>query len=367
MGKLSTLLKHRLKQAALRGTRLCGVNALCRCLARRRLTVLCYHSVVSDDVPYHPTRTRVAVTATQFREQLQIARRCFQPVSAEQVLRCLDGQDSLPPRPLLVTFDDGFRNNLTYAALELERQGMPALFHVTTGYIGTSRLLWPYEVEERILQWTQPRLPMPGDRSSIALPTEPGSRAAAAERVQQLCKTLQDDARQAYLDVLRAGGEYRVNGNLRELHEFLTWDEVRELDRRGFAIGSHTVEHPILTRLPRERLQQELRDSKATIERQLGRACHSIAYPNGGPDDVSAEVFDAAAEAGFRFGFTVTGGRNPALMQPLAIDRICIVREMTIDAFHARLSGTAALYRRWVRRTQETQTHIDHDRGSRRR
>ena len=41
------------------------------------------------------------------------------------------------------------------------------------------------------------------------------------------------------------------------------------------------------------------------------------------------------------------GGRNPALMEPLAIDRICIVREMTIDAFHARLSGTAALYHRW--------------------
>jgi peptidoglycan/xylan/chitin deacetylase (PgdA/CDA1 family) len=352
VSKASTSLKHGLKQAVLRGARLCGVNALSRFLARRRLTVLCYHSVVGDSVPYHPTRTRVAVTANQFREQLQVARRCFQPVSVEHILRHLDGADRLPPRPLLVTFDDGFRNNLTYAAPELERQGIPAVFHVTTGYVGTSRLLWPYEVEERVLQWTQPRLPMPGDRSIIPLPTEPVSRAAVAERVQGLCKTLHDDARQAYLEVLRAGGECRVNGNLRELHDFLTWDEVRDLDRRGFAIGSHTVEHPVLTRLPRERCQQELRDSKATIERQLGRACHCIAYPNGGPDDVSTEVFNAAAEAGFRFGFTLKGGRNPALMEPLAIDRICIVREMTIDAFHARLSGTAALYRRWAPQTQ---------------
>ena len=347
---MSTPLKRGVKQAVLRGARLCGVNALSRCLARRRLTALCYHSVVSDSVPYHPTRTRVAVTATQFREQLQVARRCFQPISAEHLLRYLDGQDPLPPRPLLVTFDDGFRNNLTYAAPELERQGIPAVFHVTTGYIGTSRLLWPYEVEERVLQWTHPRLPMPGDRPSIPLPTEPVSRAAVAERVRELCKTLQDEARRAYLDVLRAGGECTVTGNLRELHDFLTWDEVRDLDRRSFAIGSHTVEHPILTRLPRERLQQELRGSKATIERQLGRACHCIAYPNGGPDDVSAEVFNAAAEAGFRFGFTLKGGRSPALLEPLAIDRICVVREMTIDAFHARLSGTAALYQRWDRR-----------------
>ncbi len=251
------------------------------------------------------------------------------------------------PRPLLVTFDDGFRNNLTYAAPELERQGVPAVFHVATGYIGTGRLLWPYEVEERVLQWKQTRLPMPGDRPSIPLPTEPASRAAVAERVEELCKTLQDDVRQAYLETLRLGGECRMNETLHELHDFLTWDEVRNLDRRGFAIGSHTVEHPILARLPREQFQQELRDSKATIERQLDRVCHSIAYPNGGPDDVSAEVFCAAAEAGFRFGLMLAGGRNPPLMEPMAIDRICIVREMTLDAFHARLSGTAALYHRW--------------------
>jgi peptidoglycan/xylan/chitin deacetylase (PgdA/CDA1 family) len=268
----------------------------------------------------------------------------------ESVLRHLDGVDRLPPRPLLVTFDDGFRNNLTRAAPELERQGVPALFHVATGYIGTSRLLWPYEVEERVLQWTQPCLPMPGDRPSVPLPAEPAARAAVADRVRELCKTLADDARQAYLDALRAGGECRVKSCLHELHDFLTWDEVRNLDRRGFSIGSHTVEHPILTRLPRKRLQQELLESKAMIERQVGRACQCIAYPNGGPDDVSDDVFAATAEAGFRCGFVLRGGENRPSMEPLAIDRICVVREMTIDAFHARLSGTVDLYRQWTRR-----------------
>jgi peptidoglycan/xylan/chitin deacetylase (PgdA/CDA1 family) len=339
-------LKHSLKQTVLRGARLCGANALARYLARRRLTVLCYHSVVSDSVPYHSTRTRVAVTATQFREQLLIVSRCFQPVSVEHVVRYLDGKEQLPPRPLLITFDDGFRNNLTYAVPELERQGIPAVFHVTTGHIGTNRLLWPYEIEERVLQCTQPRLPMPGNRSSILLPTDPVARASVAEQVQQICKMMQNDACQAYLDILRTGGECQVEGSLRELHDFLSWDEVRDLDRRGFSIGSHTVEHPILTNLSCERLQQELRDSKTTIELQLGRACLSIAYPNGGPGDFSAAVIHAAEKAGFRLGFTATGGRNPTSIQPLAIDRFCIVREMTIDAFHAHLSGTAALCRR---------------------
>jgi peptidoglycan/xylan/chitin deacetylase (PgdA/CDA1 family) len=165
-----------------------------------------------------------------------------------------------------------------------------------------------------------------------------------AWRVQSLCKTLPDDARRTYLDLLRAGGECHVDDSGHELHDFLSWDEVRELDRRGFAIGSHTVEHPILTKLPHERLRQELRESKAAIERELHRPCDSIAYPNGGPDDVSPEVFGAAAEAGFRVGFTLVGAANSPRIEPLAIDRVCVVRELSNDAFHARLSGVAALY-----------------------
>ena len=78
-----------------------------------------------------------------------------------------------------------------------------------------------------------------------------------------------------------------------------------------------------------------------------GRECQCISYPNGGPGDASAEVLAAAAAAGFRFGFVLTGGHNRPSMDLLAIDRICVVREMTIDAFHARLSGTSAFYHRW--------------------
>lgn len=335
----------------LRGARLFGVNSLTRCLARQRLTVLCYHSVVSDDLPYHPTRTRVAVTVAQFREHLQIARRCFQPVSAEQLQQFFENHNPLPPRPLLITFDDGFRNNLTYAAPELERQAIPAVFHVTTGHIGTNRLLWPYEVEERILQWKGTHFPVPGDRPSVPIPSDEVERMALADQIREHCKTLHIEDREDYLNLLRTGDALQMDSDLHELHDFLTWDEVRDLKRRGFAIGSHTVDHPILARVTPERLQQELRDSKATIENELRCECYSIAYPNGGLEDVSSQVFDAAAAAGFRFGFTLCGRPNRPSLEPLAIDRICIVREMSIDAFHARLSGTAALYHRCVSRT----------------
>ena len=86
--------------------------------------------------------------------------------------RYLDGLDRLPPRPLLVTFDDGYRNNLTYAVPELEEQGIPAIFHVATGYIGATGYFGPTRSRMRVLQWTQPCLPLPGNQPSVEVPEE---------------------------------------------------------------------------------------------------------------------------------------------------------------------------------------------------
>src|SRR5262249_51794776 len=89
-----------------------------------------------------------------------------------------------------------------------------------------------------------------------------------------------------------------------EARAFLSWDEARELAGMGFEIGSHTAEHPILSQISRERVAAELRESKATLERELGRSCCSIAYPNGLPPDVNATVFEEVSAAGYDWAFT---------------------------------------------------------------
>ena len=62
----------------------------------------------------------------------------------------------------------------------------------------------------------------------------------------------------------------------------LTWDDVRTLLDLGHDVGSHTVQHPNLARLSPAETRRELRESRATLEDELGRAVRWLAYPFGG-------------------------------------------------------------------------------------
>jgi peptidoglycan/xylan/chitin deacetylase (PgdA/CDA1 family) len=329
---------HWAKLRGLATARVLGVHRALHRAGRHRLLVLCYHSVVEDARRWDGYRARLAVGLAEFRQQLEFILRHFHPIAADDLLGFLAGRQPLPPHPVLITFDDGLRNNLTHAAPLLERLGVPALVFVTSGLIGGRELLWTHELDERILQWPGDRCPLPAQLPAVRLPAGP-ARWRVAAQVGAVCKRMPDEARRAYLAALRAQSTVCISDSLRELYELLSWDEVRGLQARGFAIGAHTVDHPILTRLAPAALAQQLAQSKQTIEAQLQTACPWVAYPNGGPADCSVEVFRAAAAAGYRAGFVLSPRRNVARPDALGVRRLCVMGGMPRESFRARVCG----------------------------
>lgn len=326
-----------------------SLNAVLRRRFRRHLVVLCYHGIVAGNNSVDPGRRVGAVTTDEFREHLATIVRYYTPVSAVDVMEAVHGSGTLPDYAILLTFDDGLRNNFVNAAPILEQFGLPALFCVTTSMVDTGCLLWTHELYERILSWNHAVLPMPDNLTETRVPGTFECRTMLASRIRELCKRIPDAARCAYLERLRGGAELSMPDACRELYEVMTWDEVRELVSRGFEVGSHTVSHPILTRLSRQQVARELAESKARIEDVVGRACFSIAYPNGGRADVSASVVGDASKAGYVLGFTLSGRltRSGASVSALEIGRVCIVPGLTRNAFRARLSGLSGLLRRF--------------------
>jgi peptidoglycan/xylan/chitin deacetylase (PgdA/CDA1 family) len=82
----------------------------------------------------------------------------------------------------------------------------------------------------------------------------------------------------------------------------LTWEDAERLVEAGWEVGSHTVRHPLLTRLDDERIDEELRASRAAIAARLG-SCTSLSYPYGIADP---RVAAAARRAGYDTGCTLT-------------------------------------------------------------
>src|SRR5258708_7077674 len=122
-----------------------GVNALLRRYNWSRLLILCYHGVVPDECCTSPLVYGNSIGTSDFLLQMSYVGRLLQPIHPSQIGEWLEGHLNLR-NPVLITLDDGYRNNWTHAAPILLRLGIPALITVCTGLIGQSRILWPDEI-----------------------------------------------------------------------------------------------------------------------------------------------------------------------------------------------------------------------------
>lgn len=105
----------------------------------------------------------------------------------------------------------------------------------------------------------------------------------------------------------------------------LTWAEVRELNNHGILFGSHTVTHPQLRELSVPAINEEITNSKATIEEKLGAAVDSFAYPYAFPQtdsDFTKILRDSLSRAGYQNGVCTIVGRANRNSEPLFLERL---------------------------------------------
>lgn len=301
------------------------------------MLVLLYHGVLAQS---RADRWSYGnwVDADSFRLQLRWLKQHSVPSDLRGLRRWYRGEWKERKPPVLVTFDDGYRNNLAIAAPILREEGVPALFFLTTGLLGTRRVLWNDEVRVRVLHWPEPEIPMPLG-GLTALLSEDLARQELSDKVNQACKRLTEERFAEYLQLLRAKTPAIEVMDDPEARAFLSWDEARELAAMGFEIGSHTVEHPILSQMSRARVVAELRESKAAIEREIGQPCSAIAYPNGSVRDVNETVFEEVRAAGYDWAFMTTPVWQKAGEDPHRIPRIACPGHTDLATFKFYASG----------------------------
>ena len=340
-----TYLRRLVKESVASAALYLGANMAFRACLHRRLLILCYHGVVEDAQAQNPVKNRNAIGITEFKRQMIELKRLFVPIRASDLRDWQKGNALMPNNAALVTFDDGYRNNLTRAAPVLRSLGIPALINISVGYIGQQRILWPDEIYRRVAFWPHRFIPLPAGRGQKPIPVALSERLALAGYLRESCKRLSQEQLTCYLTELR---EAKVPECNNEVFGFLSWEEVRTLKQMGFEIGSHTVNHPILTKLRWEELDRELTNSKRSIEDQTECECSYFAYPNGGPDDVLPEVVERIRSAGYSFAFTVMNRRASADDDPLLLDRVYIPGGISMADFRSRISGFHGVLKRVV-------------------
>jgi len=265
---------------------------------RGNLSVLFFHRVVATRDPLSPDEP----TCAEFDQLLDWLQRQFNVISlAEGVARLANG--SLPPAAAAITFDDGYRDNLTLAAPILQRRNLPATLFVATDFIDGGIMFNDMVIEAIRLT---PRSSL--DLSELGLPVfkldDWMQRRATVNGILRSIKHLDPTERQEVAKSIVARCDTVLPHDL-----MLTNQELRQISLLGFDIGAHTHTHPILAKLDDDAARVEISRGRAWLENTLDRRVGLFAYPNGKyGQDFDMRHRNMAQACGFDAAFSTEPG-----------------------------------------------------------
>jgi peptidoglycan/xylan/chitin deacetylase (PgdA/CDA1 family) len=306
------------------------------------LTVLTYHRVAASDAASELDAGVVDVTPDLLERQLRFLRRWFHPIDMGDLLAFVRARRSLPKNPVLVTFDDGYRDNHDVALPILERHGVRATFFVATDYVERRRPFWWDRVAMVIKRSPHDHIEIDYPEP-VRLPLESAqSREAAIMRIVRIVKDRAGLDLDRFVDGLeRASGVVLGWDEERRVADqtVMTWTHVAALHRAGMNVQSHTCTHRVLQTLDAEQLAHELRGSRRLLEEVLAEPVRAIAYPVGKRVITAPHIKRAVRDAGYELGFSNgTGINRLSALDPLDARRVSLEISLGDGFFRAMLA-----------------------------
>jgi peptidoglycan/xylan/chitin deacetylase (PgdA/CDA1 family) len=209
--------------------------------------------------------------------QLRYLMRHFKVVPLETLVNRLANDGRPNANEIVLTFDDGLRNNLTVVYPILRELQAPATFFVCPALIKDGAWLWNHEMRCRLQTLSAPALAEM--RMRLLAP------GTSVDGIVEWMKTLRLPRRQQCEALVRqATPDFRPTPKQQADFDMMNWDELLSLDPRLITVGSHTMTHPILPTLSDQEIELELLDSRHCLEQRLQRPVDFFCYPNGSYD-----------------------------------------------------------------------------------
>jgi peptidoglycan/xylan/chitin deacetylase (PgdA/CDA1 family) len=221
---------------------------------------------------------------------------------------------------VVLSFDDGYADNLHHLLPALRARQFPATVFVTSGPIGTRERLWFSEVRRCIRETTAPSVQAGFLSEPLPLGT-PQQRELAAEAVVAHMKA--SVARPAEATAALREALDVPASPCDDAERMLTREELARLAADPLVtIGAHTVTHPVLARLSEEDAVREIEDSRVALAEIIGYEPAFLAYPNGQPGDFTPAIAGHLRSANWRGALTTVDEAARAGCDAFTIPRI---------------------------------------------
>lgn len=309
---------------------------------RGKTTTLMYHRLINHAKEICPLHYNLClcVTTEQFNQQIRYISENYHCLDMDSFYQGLHN-NNLPNNSILVTFDDGYRDNITLGLPILKKYNVPATIFVSTDFVERRGLMWWYEQEEIIHRYDKLAFEFENRAFSWSLRNRTEKEQALNDLYEIFVRMDLPRQRKFMKKCCEA-----VNYHFDYDDLILSWEEIEKFDNEPLiTFAAHTLGHPVLSQTSEIDLTNELYQSKTILEDHLNHPVNYFAYPYGEKLHASQREFEAAKKVGFKCAFTTRWGHIHRQHKDYAhcLPRMAIDYQDTMSEFIFKLSGSLVM------------------------
>jgi peptidoglycan/xylan/chitin deacetylase (PgdA/CDA1 family) len=302
--------------------------------ATRTRLIISYYHLVSDDDVIHVKHLYPYKNIRQFEGDLDFLLKKYTPVGLQEILNCIMIDRLLPEKAFLLTFDDGFREMCDVVAPILLRKGIPAIFFINSGFLDNKSLGYQHKASV-LIEHLQHNITPPLEREIQSIFEDNG---LAFSRI--LSGILSIKYHQRYLiDQIAQLANLDFDDYLWANTPYLTSSQIMQLIKDGFAIGAHSVDHPLYASLSLEEQLQQTLGSMKSIRDAFSLKYGAFAFPHT-DHGVSLRFFEEIYASGIvdiSFGTNgMIGDRFRRNLQRVSLEKPLLPAERILALHYAR-------------------------------
>jgi len=272
---------------------------------KNRVIILMYHRFSQKPEPFK-------LQQSVFENQIKFLKKKYNFISLKHYAEVLNGKrDELPDNPIVITIDDGYWDNYTYAYPILKKYSVPATIFLATDFISQKSWLWSNRLEYILKHSKYEKFNFTLDEQETQFNVSSFHDWHKTQlKIFNYCTTISNKEKDELLEHLARQLHVEVPDQAVGDFQPLTWEQIREMNANEIDFGSHTCSHPILSNVFAEELIHEIVDSKKEIETKLQVRVDSFCYPNGQLKDINENAIKVLEQSGYSFAVTTVSGHN---------------------------------------------------------
>ncbi len=266
-------------------------------LCKGKGAILMYHRILPEKFIKQDMKIGLAVSCENFEKHLITLKSKYKFVSMDMFLENLENKKD--EFTIVLTFDDGYKDNFIHALPILKKHKIPALIYVTTNFLEKKVSMWWYELKEKILNSSKLNFEYRQKKYVFNLESDE-DKLSAFNKIRNLFLKVNLTEQNQLLKIITGNEEKKNYANL-----CLNLEEIRSLDQDPLiTIGSHTHTHPNLKNLSSNEVELEIKKSLSILENLLQHKIKHFSYPYGDKNAVSSREIEIVKKLSFNSAVT---------------------------------------------------------------